>query len=744
MTSCFTPRLGAPSRLLLQALVITAMLGPVCPGASPPAWGQLGDYAYYYAQGNSFFEKGELTKAIEMYEKAITLAEGPSIPIAYNNLAAIYMRRGNYFIGVKQLENALSDFRRAYYLLEPAWPDGMERSEKQDANRKISRENLKIGYGNLQISLNDASAHRELAKKLRFSGKFQEAVVEYARVLELSPSDADSAKAMGDLFNVLGVAEKSKKYYAIAVKNGAGGQDGDLLTRLADAQSKSGETDAAVQSLNKALEADPNNQTALRQLEDIWMRELKYNPKSVLAHANLAGVFQKRKLYDQALKAYNNAELYASQDPATTLDVKKLIRLNMGTLYQEMRDFPMAEKAYTTVLQIEPGNRLANYYLAAMYRDSGRVDQAMGQYRRLLAADPDNTDAMKDLLELIRRQPPEKAAPQLQAYADQFAGNALAQSRVGEEFHAMKNYESAAAYYQRALAINPELASANANLGVLLQSQGKLDEALPYLQKAARLDPQNQTVTGLLKDAQSAAGQDALSKAGDLLHAGRYEDAAGAYQRALQTAGADTPEARASYGIALQNLQRLPEAIAQYQKAIAAAPDKGDFRYYLATAYHQSGDLTKAAAEYRRALAAPSLDDALKPQAQQALDGLTQAHAADTLNKAVDAYNRKAYAQALTLVEQALRESPRNATALYYRAMIYSDQGKLPQAISGYQDTLRADPGFKDAYFGLAVALEKKSDRAGARGAFQKFVELSAGQPDDDFTRYARERLKAL
>lgn len=733
-----------PCRISLpvaRAVVLAAILSV---GLLSSAGAQLNDYAYYYSQGNGYFEKGELTKAIDMYEKALPLAEGPSIPIAHNNLAAIYMRRGNYFIGVKQLDNALSDFRRATYLLEPAWPEGMERSEKQEANRKIARENLKIGYSNLQINAGDVATHTDMAKKLRFMGKFQEAVVEYARVLELSPNNADVAKALGDLFNVLGVAPKSKKYYALAVKNGAGAQDPDLLARLAAAQGKSGEVDAAVQSLNKALEADPNNQAALRQLEDIWLRELKYNPKSVLAHANLAGVFQKRKLYDQALKAYNNAESYASQDPATTLDTKKLIRLNLGTLYQEMRDFPMAEKAYGTVLQIEPGNRLANYYLAVMYRDSGRLDQAMAQFRALLAADPDNRDAMKDLLELIRRQPPDKAAGQLSAYADQFATNALAQSRVGEEFHAMKRYDAAATYYQRALQLNPDLAAANANLGALLQSQGKIDEALPYLQKAAMLDPRNETVVALLKDAQAAAGQDALAKAADLLQAGRYEDAAAAYQRALQTPGADTPEARASYGIALQNLRRLPEAIAQYQKALAQMPDNADVRYYLATAYHQANELPRAAAEYRRALAAPSLDDTLKPQAQQALDSLAQAEASATLSKVVDAYNRKAYAQALTLVDQALAQSPQNATALYYRAMIYSDQGKLAQAVTAYQETLRADPGFKDAYFGLGVALDKKPDRTGARGAFQKFIELSSGAPEDDFTRYARERLKAL
>lgn len=706
---------------------------------------QMPDYAYYYHQANAYFGKGELTKAIEMYEKALPLAEGESLPVAQNNLAAIYMRRGNYMLSdQKQPGNALSDYRRAYYLLEYAWPEGMDRSTQQEANRKIARENMQIGYSNLNINTQDKNWHLEAARRLRAEGKFQEAVVEYARVHELDTGNTDVLKALGDLFNVLNRPEKSKKYYGMASENLGPRADDELLVRLANSQNKAGEVDNAVASLNKALELNPNNHDALKQLEDIWVRDLRFNPNSVLGHANLASVYQKKKMYVEALREYNAAEHLASRDPKVTLDVKKLIRLNMGTLYQEQGNHEMAIKAYDTVLQIDPGHKLATYYKATLLRDTGRVNEAIAQYNRLLSLDPDSEDAHGDLLKLIQRQPSQaQVIAGLKDYAGRYPSNALVQSKVGEEFHALKMYDEAISYYLKALAVKPDMAAAHANLGAAYAAKDSPMQALEHFRKAQALDPNNETVKKLSEETELAVGGEAYRKAVELQQQGDNEGAVRQYEEALKIAANDSPELRASYGVALQSLNRIPEAIAQYQKAIAAAPDNGDFQYYLATAYHQQNKLGDAELAYQKALRSASISDEARGQSEEAVKSIHEAQASEVLTQVVTAYEAKNHVQALSLVDKALKLDPGNAMAYYYQALVYTDQNKVQQSIDSYNRVIQNDPSFKDAYFGLGVALDKKQDKSAAKSAFQKFLELSNGQ-DDDFVKYARERANAL
>ncbi len=714
-------------------------------GILPASRAQMPDYGYYYDQGNAYYKKGELTKAIEMYKRAVPLAQGSSVAIAYNNLATIYMKRGNYVLtSLVQKENALSDFREAHFFMEYAWPEGLDYSSNQKETQKIARTNIQIGYENLGIASGVKKTHRAMAQKLRLQGKFQEAIVEFAKVVELDPKDTEARKALGDLFNVLNRPEKSKKYYQEAVNLLGDQSDDPLLVRLAIAQNKAGEVDNAVASLNRALEANPNNMDAIRQLEDIWRREIKFNPRSVLGHANLASVFQKKKMFGDALKAYDNAERLAGQDPSITLGVKKLIRLNMGTLYQEMRDFPMAHKAYDSVLQIEPGNKLATYYKAVLYKEGGQIPQAIEQYNRLLAIDPAYEEAHGDLLQLIKRQPTSIAiAKSLREYADRYPNNAMVQSKVGEEFHSVKDYQAATHYYRQSIRIKPTIAATHANLGASLQAIGDTEGALAEFKKAAELAPDNQKIALLAEGAEEEAGHAVFLKAVELQKEGKNEEAIYYYQKALEVPVNQTAELRVSYGVALQGLGRFSESIEQYNEAIRLAPNNGNYHYYLATAHHQDSNLPKALLSYHKAIRLESTEPDIKQQANDAVKAIDQAEATQILNKVVDAYNQQLYAQGLNLIDKALKKDPENAMAYYYRALIYKEQKKLTASVSSYDRALKYDPDFKDAYFGLAVVLDEQQNKQRAKVTFQKYLDLSVGT-QDDFVKYAQERVKAL
>ncbi len=705
--------------------------------------GNFDEYSRYSEQASQLFNSGQLTQSIEAYEKALATAPDSALSTVYNNLATVYIRRGNYFHDkLRQDENALNDYRKGYFYLELAWPEGMERKRLHDDNRKVARENMSVGYHNLKINPADKSKHLELARQLRLQGKFPEAIVEYAYALELDRNDTVAAKALGDLFTVVNLPEKSKKYYAAAVGSSVPSQKGvandETLVQLGNAQYKTGEVDKAIANFDKALAINPGNVSALNMLEKIWANEIKFNPTSVLGHANLGGILQKKKLYHQAMEQYKAAEYFAERDRQTSFDTKKLIRLNIGTLYQEDRQYQMALSAYETVLQAEPNHLLANYYKATLLQDSGNTDGAIQAYNKVLTIDPNHKASQEKLLAMVKQQSdPAKLASGLKQYADRFPRNATIQAQIGEEFHQRKDLDNAIIFYQRALQADPNLASTWANLGAIYETQGREQESADAFQKAQSLEPDNPTFKELASHATTGIGYKAFQEAVSLQQAGKNQEALPLFRKALGIT--DTPEIRAAYGISLQAQGQLNEAIAEYQKAVAQDGNDPDYHYYLGTAYHQQKNLPKAEAAYKKALS-------LKPgytEAQQALGGIEQQAASANLEKAVTAYNQKNYPTALTLVNQALSKNNQEPMAHYYKGLILDGQKKPSLAAQSYREAVKYNPDFTDAYYALGVALDGSKDANGARSAFEKFLNLSSGN-EDDFVKYARDRLQSM
>ena len=173
-------------------------------------------------------------------------------------------------------------------------------------------------------------------------------------------------------------------------------------------------------------------------------------------------------------------------------------------------------------------------------------------------------------------------------------------------------------------------------------------------------------------------------------------------------------------------------------RAIAKKPDEATFHYYLATAYHQKKLTPQARQSYEKALAlSPGM-----AEAQEGVDLLAQQEAGDKLQEAVNAFNSKKYPQALSLINQTLASNPQNAMAHYYKGLILNAQNKKPDAADSYRAAIQRDANFTDAYYALAILLDERNDKPGARQAFEKFVSLSS--QEDDFVRYARERLDDL
>ena len=173
-------------------------------------------------------------------------------------------------------------------------------------------------------------------------------------------------------------------------------------------------------------------------------------------------------------------------------------------------------------------------------------------------------------------------APSAKSTATQYqaaeATDALRLNTLGVAYMNQQKFADAQRRFEQALAADPKFAVARLNLGVALLSQQKLEAARAALEEAARQLPQDPYAwynLGLVyKDASET------------------EKGIAAFQHVTEL----TPEADGFYfvGYLQSQAQRYDDAIAAFQKALAAYPFHASAEFGLARAYQRKGDAAAA------------------------------------------------------------------------------------------------------------------------------------------------------
>ncbi len=211
-----------------------------------------------------------------------------------------------------------------------------------------------------------------------------------------------------------------------------------------------------------------------------------------------------------------------------------------------------------------PGLIVACLQEALRHHQAGRLDEAEGLYRRVLAVDPQQADALH-LLGMA----------------------AKARGRLDE----------ARRLVSRAVELKPAEAMFISNLGVVLEAQGRFGEAEAAYRRALALDPRH---------------AESLNNLGNMHRAAwRIDEAARAYRAAL----AERPDfamAHGNLGTTFADKQKFDEAIACYRRALALDGQFLDARKNLAVALADQGHAREAHLELTRALAQSPHDGGLK------------------------------------------------------------------------------------------------------------------------------------
>lgn len=219
---------------------------------------------------------------------------------------------------------------------------------------------------------------------------------------------------------------------------------------------------------------------------------------------------------------------------------------------------------------------------------AGRLGEAEGIYRQILAREPGNVDALHLLgviaLEMGKLDVAIELIGRAVAVKPEFAQGHY---NLGNAFLKSGQAEKAAGAYRRAIELKPDFVKAHNNLGTALKDLGELDAAMASFQRAIELQPD-------CAEAFNNLGMALVAKdRGDL--------AAAAFERAIECQ-ADYPTALHNLAAVLVDRGEIDRAIGCYERAIRLKPDYAEAWSDLGNARLHKGQVDLAIAAYRRAM----------------------------------------------------------------------------------------------------------------------------------------------
>jgi tetratricopeptide (TPR) repeat protein len=624
---------------------------------------------------------GQLLLLSRQFEEARSRAD-KALLVERNSVEAQILK-GSALAGMKDLDGAIAL---------------MEQAIRDDPARGLSYANLGVveqaqGRTELaeksflravQIDPKSVAAHLALANFYWSTNRRKEAEAAIDAVLTQVPNDVRANRVRAFLHLAAGqIPEAEQRFKALAAADPSAA---NLLT-LGDFYLAARKTAEAKAAFEKAA-ADPkgfvpaqlklaalsatngDRADATRRIDEILARN-GTNGDALALRAEVQLADQK---VDEALKSVQ-AAVKAAPGSASA-------QFLMGRILTQKGDTANALKAFEEALKLAPKLAPAAIEVAKARLAAGKPDDAIQFATTALQSAPSNSDARLVLARAqIMKRDSGAAEETLKSLAADFPSAAAVQTDLGRVYLGRDNTRARQAF-ERAWTSDKRQVGALEGLAALdilekkpQAARARVDAALAAAPNAEDVHLTAARLYGSMKDFKAA--ENALKRVlvlnpnslagftslGQLYAAtGRLPEATAQFERIAAT-GTNSPAINTILGILLQLQNRPAEAKARYSKALEADPRAAVAANNLAWTYAENGE---------------NLDQALQ-LAQTAVAVLPNESAVrDTLGWVY--CKKQLWTLALPLLEQNVREEPKNGTYHYRLGLAQKGLGDIPAA----------------------------------------------------------------
>ena len=540
--------------------------------------------------------------ALELYSKAleaeddearITLFEqaieaDPEYKEAYNDLAVVYMDRGEFATAIEPLKTAL-EVDPVYFL--PHFNLGV-------CYNRLGRPDESIKSFKRAVEYNDGylNAYHALSEVYTAQAGYRRAI-EYAReATDLDPSDPQGYNLWGNaLYGQERYKEAIEQYEQVIELDAEAAY---AYYNIANCNADLGDADKALAFYGRALEIEPDyplpyyRRAMLYQytLEDPhkaaidYLAYVKIEPEDFDGYLGLARTYVALGKNKDAKEAFERAIELRDDEPNALNE--------LANICFDEEDYERAEQLYLAALKADPDFGFAYYNLGRLYAYA-RDDQetAADYYEKAYELDRQYTLAIAELslVELRRKR-----------WDDMISW--LMRGKKLEPDDAFWHYYLGYAYDEKATAKRTE--------GKTRVAERYMQTAEKYLVKAAELDPDDADPYNLLGNLR--------------LNNDEPEKAVPYYEKALE-ANEDHLYATVNLGTAMRKLGQHAEAETYFKRTLKLEPDYPFAVYQLATMYDEEMDRPDdAVTYYKRYLGLVGEDEDVEERIEQLEGGIDE------------------------------------------------------------------------------------------------------------------------
>jgi len=298
------------------------------------------------------------------------------------------------------------------------------------------------------------------------------------------------------------------------------------------------------------------------------------------------------------------AELFAKAEtisPGTTdalvYEAKSLVHL---------QKFGAAESELRRYCALHPDSDEALYLLGFVLHRENRPSESLEIYTKAAALKTPTGDDLKIVgLNYVLLNDYPDAINWLEKAVQLDPKNADAWYYLGRAYYSRSLVGQAKRAFLAALNLDPRDARAENNLGLILEAEGKPNEALDAYRNAIAWQ----------KSAGRQSEQPYLNLGSLLMEQDRAGEALSPLEKAVELA-AGNANCHLKLGTAYLRTSRLPEAQRELEKAEQLDPENAAIHYQLARVYKQSNQMDRAKAEFQRTEELQNRAAGTRPQLQ--------------------------------------------------------------------------------------------------------------------------------
>ncbi len=520
-----------------------------------------------------------------------------------------------------------------------------------------------------------------------------------ARSQEMSPQSADSLRAVGHYYKVLGKHQEAIEYFKKALSTK--GDDIYSLVLLAEEllenpdrlQEAEGlvkksieikETTRGYYILGKIYQKMGRTDEAMESLQKALRQQ--WHVKSAIL---LSEIYNNIGLTKEVEKIF---ESFTSKRADIHHDEQKVLLITKASIDLENGNLQEAQRSLEEVLKLSPQEVKAYELLGIIATRQNNLDEAAGYYEKILQIEPKNVEV-----------------------------NYL----CGTIYLQLHKYTQAINRFKTSVEVNPHDYRFYNGLGKAYILNGQVEDGIRELKKALELSPNSVEVLYNLVSA--------------YIEKNMIDDALVFAQKAV-SADPYSIDARMALSMVYTKLNKNKEAKVELEKAIALRADNGNPYKLMAELLLKENDI-KNAEEY--ALKAVKLSNDAESYSIYSKIMFMQNkfdNAITSIKKAIEFepynfkhyydlgevyYGSKQYDNALKAFQNAVHYNPQDISSNFRIGNVLEAMGKNDDAYFQYEKIItRIDKNFAPAHFRMGVLADKKGDVAKAISKFQTAVDI--------------------